>query len=172
MNGQQIEYKTELMNALEEMAINPTDVPLELINARQSLDYAIQYTMSSSKFLRKVYKRQAKAEVYYSGIFTRIYNCEYEENIETDVSLPAPAFLNMTNMNQLMNNTREYVQTIIDTELINEPEEVKTKFMKKMMRDNISTHIDTNLVDKTLMESKAEVKAEQELNKLNQGSEE
>ena len=78
----------------------------------------------------------------------------------------------MTNMNQLMNNTREYVQTIIDTELINEPEEVKAKFMKKMMRHNISTHIDTNLVDKTLMESKAEVKAEQELNKLNQGSEE
>lgn len=172
MNGQQIEYKTDLMNALEEMAINATDVPLELIQARQSLDYAIQLTMTNSKFLRKVYKRQSKAEVFYSGILTRVYNCEFEENEEVDVSLPAPAFLNMTNINQLMNNTREYVQSIIDTDLAMEPDEVKAKFMKKMMRHHISTHIDTNLVDKLTIESKAEVKEDQELLRIGNNEEE
>lgn len=172
MQGQQIEYKTELMNALEEMAINSTDVPLELIQARQSLDYAIQLTMTNSKFLRKVYKRQAKAEVFFSQMLTRIYNCEFEENENIDVSLPAPAFLNMTNINQLMNNTNEYVQSIVNSELADEPDEVKIKFTKKMMRYQLSTHMNTDLVDKYKTESKAEFKEEQELKQIETGGEE
>lgn len=169
MQGQQIEYKTELMNALEEMAINGTDVPLELIQARQSLDYAIQLTMTNSKFLRKVYKRQAKAEVFFSQMLTRIYNCEFEENETIDVSLPAPAFLNMTNINQLMNNTNEYVQSIVNSELADESDEVKIKFTKKMMRYHLSTHMNTDLVDKYKSESKAEVKEEEELKQIETG---
>ena len=50
MQGQQIEIKTELLNLLEEAAINSTGVPLELIQSRQSPDYAMQLTMSKTKF--------------------------------------------------------------------------------------------------------------------------
>lgn len=160
------------MNALEEMAINGTDVPLELIQARQSLDYAIQLTMTNSKFLRRVYKRQSKAEYFFSRIFTRIYNCEFEDTEDIDVSLPAPAFLNMTNINQLMNNSKEYAASIAETELADETDEVRARFIKKMMRHNISTHIDTNLVDKLHVESKAEIKEEEELKNIGNTEEE
>jgi hypothetical protein len=54
MQGQQVEIKTELLNLLEESAINPTGVPIEIIQNRQSPDYAMQLTMSNSKFLRFV----------------------------------------------------------------------------------------------------------------------
>ena len=161
MPGQNIEYKTDLMNALEEMAVNGTDVPLELIQARQSLDYAIQLTMTNSKFLRKVYKRQSIVEQFFSVIISRIYNCEYEENEFIDISLPAPTFLNMTNINQLMQNSKEYVQNIIDTELSSESDEVKARFMKKMMRYHTCTHINTVLIDKYKSESITEISAEQ-----------
>ena len=161
MPGQNIEYKTDLMNALEEMAVNGTDVPLELIQARQSLDYAIQLTMTNSKFLRKVYKRQSIVEQFFSVIISRIYNCEYEENEFIDISLPAPTFLNMTNINQLMQNSKEYVQNIIDTELSSETDEVKARFMKKMMTYHTCTHINTVLIDKYKSESITEISAEQ-----------
>ena len=162
MPGQNIEYKTDLMNALEEMAVNATDVPLELIQARQSLDYAIQLSMTNSKFLRKVYKRQSIVEEFYSTILSRIYNCEFEECDSVDVNLPAPTFLNMTNINQLLQNTKEYVQNIVDTEMADQSEEVKARFTKKMMRYHTCTHVNTILIDKFKSESIAEIAAEKE----------
>ena len=50
---------------------------LELINARQSLDYAIQATMSNSKLMRLTYKRQDMYEIFLSQITSKIYNYEY-----------------------------------------------------------------------------------------------
>ena len=161
MPGQNIEYKTELMNALEEMAINATDVPLELIQARQSLDYAIQLTMTNSKFLRKIYKRQSIVEIFYSEIISRIYNCEFEECDKIDVSLPAPTFLNMTNINQLYSNAKEYANSIAETEFgPNADEEVKARFIDKMVRYHVCTHVNTVLIDKFKSESLTEVSAE------------
>lgn len=161
MPGQNIEFKTELMNALEEMAINSTDVPLELIQARQSLDYAIQLSMTNSKFLRKVYKRQSISEMFFSVILTRIYNCEYEECDSIEVSLPAPSFLNMTNINQLITNTKEYINSIVESEFgPDDSEEVKARFVKKMMRYHTCTHVNTSLIDKFKSESEAEISAE------------
>ena len=161
MPGQNIEYKTELMNALEEMAINSTDVPLELIQARQSLDYAIQLTMTNSKFLRKVYKRQSIVEIFFSEIISRIYNCEYQECDKINVSLPAPAFLNMTNINQLYDNAKAYASNIAETELgPNADEEVKARFIDKMVRYHTCTHVNTVLIDKFKSEANTEVAAE------------
>src|SRR5574344_2696160 len=46
LQGQTVEFKTELMTILEEMAINSTDVPMEIIQMRQSAEFATQLTMS------------------------------------------------------------------------------------------------------------------------------
>lgn len=114
MQGQDVNPQTELMQKLEEMAINPTDVPIELIQARQSVDYALTYTMSNSKFLRKVYHRQAQFQIPLSNIFTKLFNAEYNETAKIYIKLPPPMFLSITNTDQLSNNINNLSQTITD----------------------------------------------------------
>ena len=117
MQGQDFNPNTELMDKLEEMAINSTDMPIEFIqNRMQSLDFAVQATTVNSKVLRSTYKRQSIFEYYISRIQTKLYNSEYNENIRIAGSLPAPLFLHMTNINQMIENTRQYVQSIADYE--------------------------------------------------------
>ncbi len=147
MQGQQIDTPEILLNKWEETAINSTDVPLELINATLSMDYAIKYTMSNSRFLRKVFKRQFIAERRLSGILTRIYNYEYGESEQVTVSLPAPTFLSMSNGGQLLQNTKDYVQQIADLEYTEDGPE-KKEFIKMMMRHLLATHMNTELIDK------------------------
>ena len=131
------------MNILEEMAINSTDVPLELIQARQSMDYAVHYTMTNSKFLRKIYNRQSKYQKFCSSIVTKIYNAEFNEDTELTVSLPPPMFLNITNTNQIINNTREYVESIWAEDTSDETDEIfKAIYKRKLLNYHLGSYID------------------------------
>ena len=125
MQGQQIEIKTDLLNMLEEAAINVTGVPIELIQNRQSPDYAMQLTMSSSKFLRFVYNRQTIFQKQMSKLYTKIYDLEYGSTDKLQLILPPPLFINMTNTNQLIQNATEYAENVIESFIPNEDDEVK-----------------------------------------------
>ena len=160
MQGQQVDIKTDLMNMLEEMAVNTTDVPIELIQARQGIDYAIQLTMQNSKFLRKVFNRQAKYQKYCSDLITKIYNAEYNTNVQLQVNLPAPLFISMTNTNQIMANNREYVQAIVDIEMAEETDDVtKAIFTKLMTRQTLSTYLDLGTIETLKSKAKQERQA-------------
>ena len=161
MQGQQVEVQTDLMNRLEEMAVNTTDVPIELIQARQSIDYAVHYTMSNSKFLRLVYKRQSKYEPYISIIMTRIYNYEYDTNVELEVNLPPPMFLNITNTNQIMMNTNDFAQSVADIYLSNEPDDItKNIFIRDLKLHYLGSYIDPSDLDRILKSAKQEAEIE------------
>lgn len=157
MPGQQIDIQNDLMNRLEEMAINTTDVPIELIQARQSIDYAVQLTMTNSKFLRQVYKRQAKYEKFLSRILTKIYNFEYNTNVKLEVKLPPPMFLNITNTNQIMMNTNDFAQSIADTYLATEQDEtVRNTFIKNLKLFYLGSYIERDEVEKILIKAQQE----------------
>lgn len=144
MPGQNVDVKTDLMNILEEIAINSTDVPIELIQARQSIDYAMQLTMTNSKFLRKIYNRQAKYQKILSNLITKLYNSEFKTSYELEVTLPPPMFLNITNTNQLITNTKDYVDSSIDYELAGEEDEnVKNIYRKDLLEYHLGSHINT-----------------------------
>ena len=119
MPGQEFNINQELMDMLEEMAINPI-APLELIQARMSPDFASQYTTSSLKLLRKTYRRQARMEMFISEIYTNIYAAEYEEYQQIECELPPPLFLSMVNTNQLLENTQQFVNTLAEMEYAGE----------------------------------------------------
>ena len=157
MQGQTFTDNTELMAALERMAIDPTEVPFDLIEARQSLDYAIQATMSNSKLMRAVYKRQDLCEEFFSDITTKIYNYEYEETETIDMTLPAPSFINMTNGSQLVEGTINYVNSITENELATESDEVKAEYKRLSVRYYLGTHINLPLSDKFIAQAKMNV---------------
>lgn len=149
MQGQQINMPTELMDSLEEMAVNSTDVPIELIQARQSMDYAVQYTMTNSKFLRKVYNRQGKYQNFLAVIISKIYNYEYNENVDLKVALPPPVFLNITNTSQIITNTSDFANGIVEIRMGAETNDKKKAiFAKKVKEYYLGSYLDTTMLDK------------------------
>lgn len=148
MQGQNIEIKTELLNLLEESAINVTGVPIELIQNRQSPDYAMQLTMSNSKFLRFAYARQSDFQSQLALFFTKLYNIEFNSNTRIKVILPPPLFINVTNTNQLIANTNEYCENIANIIMAGEDEELKAKFAKHLKIYHLGSYMNMEVINK------------------------
>lgn len=147
MQGQDINTPTDLLNTFEENAINATDVPLELISASKSLDYAIHYTMSNSRFISIVYKRQARDQETQSKIVSKLYNCEFDESISIKVLLPPPKILALTNTTQLIASTRDYVNNLVEIHAYDLEDEEKAEFTNLMMRHQLSTYLNIQTID-------------------------
>lgn len=162
MPGQRIEPPTELLNELEEQMINPTDVPLELIQARMSMDYAVHYTMTNSKFLRKIYHRQGQYQRFLSTIFTKVFNYEYDTDETIEVQLPPPVFLNITNTNQVISNTNEFAEQVAAIDMADEQNEVvKTIYTKKVKKHYLGSYLDIGILDKFREEAEQEAAIQQ-----------
>lgn len=156
LDGQRFTDNSELMSTLEKSAIDPI-VPYDLIEARQSLDYAIQATMSNSKLMRNTYKIQDIYEEYLTRIFTKIYNYEYEENEMIKVVLPAPAFINATNGQQMVDGTTNFLNTIVTNELAMESDEVKAEFIRLGMRYYLPSQLNLSIIDRFKVEARINV---------------
>ena len=158
MQGQQIDPQSELMEKLQSMAINGTDVPFELVQTRQSMDYAIQATMSNSRFLKKVYNRQAVANRFLSSMMTKLYRGEFNDPTAViTVNLPQPMFLNLTNTNQFIANANEIAQAESEAFGVDLPEEAKIIFLNKLKAEHLNTYIDKELVNRVLTRTKIEI---------------
>lgn len=161
MQGQTVEYQTELMTMLEEAAVNSCEVPMEMIQMRNSVDYASQLTMSSSKFLRKVYNRQSKFQKPISSIVNKIYNNEFDDNITLTVILPPPMFLNLTNTNQMMTNVNEYSQSV--AQLILDPDEeepIKNEVIREINKFHLGTYLNIPELEDIAHKAKQHMAAE------------
>jgi len=149
MPGQQIEIKTDLLNLLEESAINPTGVPIEIIQNRQSPDYALQLTMSNSKFLRFVYARQSDFQKTINPLCTKIYNMEYSSNDRITVTLPPPLFINVTNTNQLVTNTNDYCENLANIFMADEKNDnVRNRFAKELKIYFLGSYVNIDMIKK------------------------
>lgn len=161
MPGQQFEINNDLYNMLEEMAVNSTGVPIELVQARNSPDFATQFTSSSIKIARTVFARQAIVEIFMNRVCTKIYNCEYDDNITVETELPPPMILNITNTSQMISSTKEYVSQIADYEYEGNTSETaeqeKAIFTRKMMRSMLASYVRVSSVDRYKEEAKIEV---------------
>ena len=157
MQGQQIEIKTELLNLLEEAAINSTGVPLELIQSRQSPDYAMQLTMSNTKFLRFVYGRQSLFQQMIQPLLTKIYDIEYGTTDSIDVTLPPPLFINVTNTNQLIVNTSDFCNSIVEIFMGDSQDDViKAKVGKKLKAYYLGSYVNMGIINSAIEEAKQE----------------
>lgn len=172
MQGQDINPQTELLDKLEEITVNSTDVPIELVRARLSVDFATQLTMSNSKFLRFVFKRQAKFEKHIGNIVTDIYNTEYQQNIRVDCVLPAPLMLNVNNLSQILELIQRQAEMLSQIKYFDsndEGTEAKQKlFIKNYTMYKLGSYIKQNELE--LIE--AQVELEYETTKKSQQSEE
>ena len=141
------------MNMLEEMAVNATDVPFEVIQSRQQVDYATHLTMTNTKFLQKIYNRQGKTQKIFSKILTKIYNYEYNmDNNRSDeiiVVLPPPIYLNATNTAQILSSVTDLSQGIAAS-VVNENNEFARQVRLKM----VESLFPEGFIDKCLDDAK------------------
>lgn len=159
--GQQFTDNSERMNALKEQAITSVDVPFEIIQTRQSVDYAMQLSMSSSRFLRKIYHRQGQYVPFLNRLISKLYNYQYGEKKELSVTLPPPMFLNMANTNQMVDNIKQFITTTTEYELNNiEDEKLKNIYMQELFEFYVGTHVELEKHKELL--TKAKMRAETE----------
>lgn len=157
MQGQNIETPTDIMDKMEEMAINPI-MPFEFVNATMQQDFATRFTMSNTRFLKSIFTRQRKTEKFFSKIFTKIYNYEYgENNPEIKITLPPPIYLTLTNNSQLIDNVTQMADKIAENEMSSEEDDVKQEFKKLYIRENLATYMDYAMIAKLLEKAKVNV---------------
>ena len=167
-SGQQFDYPSDLMQNLEESAINSTGIPIEIVNASTSMDFATRYTMTNAKLLRNVLKRQNILERFLSRLFTKLYFFEYGEKIDLKVTLPPPAFLSMTQGTQLLQTASQYIDARSEIDMSGEEDDAKAiykKFMMDKLLPGYMSHEDIeNIKNKVKINSsiKATEKAEAE----------
>ena len=143
MNGQNIETPTDIMDKMEEAAVNGTGIPFEFVTASLQQDFAIRYSMTNSRFAKTITTRQRKTERWVSKIYTRVYNYEYGETYSSiKIILPPPIYLLLNNNQQLLDNVSNQADKIIEIEYANEEDEFKAEFKRLYIRDQLSTYLD------------------------------
>ena len=157
MPGQDIQTPSEIMDKMEESAINPI-MPYEFINSVMQQDFATRFTMSNSRFLRTIFTRQAKTEAFATKIYTKIYNYEYDEHFqEITILLPPPTYMVLQNNSQLLDNVQSMAEKISMTYPEGEDDRVKAEFNKLYLRDALSTYIDYDKVERFIQAAKVNV---------------
>ena len=163
MQGQQIDPQTDLMEKLQSMAVNSTDVPFEIVQARQSMDYAIQASMSNSRFLKKIYNRQTIANRFLSSIMTKLYKGEFNNPTAViKVNLPTPMFLNLTNTNQIIQNANDVAQAAMEAFSDDLDDNAKQIFFNNLKGKMLESYIDMEMIMRVKEATKIEYAANQQ----------
>ena len=149
MQGQNVDPQTDLMEKLERQTISSTPVPFELIETRKSMDYAIQATMTSSRFLKLVFKRQALLNRFLSRHMTMLYRGEFNApKAVIKVNLPPPMFLNLTNTNQFNMNANDIANAAMEAFATDMTDEEKPVFMSNLKAEYMKSYYDMVLIER------------------------
>ena len=162
MQGQNIDTPTDMMQTMEESAVN-TIMPYELVNAAYQQDFAIKYTMSNLRLLNKCFNLRRRTLRYMTKGYTRLYNFEFGKNYAViEIVLPPPIFLASNNTNQLWDAMSGQADKIIETEYTNDQDEYKMEFKKLYLRENLNYYMDYNMIDRIKDQAKLNVEIDRE----------
>lgn len=120
ISGQQIDTNTDLMEMLEQICVNSSGVPLQLIQNSNEVDFARTYTMLNIKFMREILDHQIDLNPSIRDTVIKVLKTEVSGDDELatidklDCYLQSPMNLLLTNALEQMNNARDISQTITD----------------------------------------------------------
>lgn len=141
MQGQNIETPTDIMDKMEEMAVN-TICPMEFVNSVLQVDFASRFSMSNTRFMKEVFTRQRATERFFSKIYTKLYNYEFDENNnKIDIILPPPIYLLINNNAQLIDTVTQMADKLVEIYFSNESDELKASWKKNYITRTLSTYI-------------------------------
>ena len=148
LNGQDIQTPTDIMEKMEEAAVN-TIMPIEFVNSTMQQDFATRFSASNSRFLKTIYTRQRKTERFFSKIYTKVYNYEFGDTYKIiEIMLPPPTFLTMNNNSQLIDNITQSADKIIDVIMPNEEDDIKAEWKRLYVVDALASYINFEQVER------------------------
>jgi hypothetical protein len=179
LQGMDVDADNEFLQFLLKSAIGGTGVPVNYIDATQEVDFARTLAMQNSTFVRTIVSDQATLSESFSKLVRILYKNEYMSDIKEDkegkkegdnkkladyqnidlddihVVFPAPISLNLTNVNDQINNssqTLDFITGIYVDENDVDSSNKKLKFRQKVVRE-LLPNIDWDKMDKLFEES-------------------
>ena len=153
IQGQNVDVKTELMNMLEEVAVQSTGVPYDYIQAHQSTDFATRLTMTNTRFLQEIYNTQARVKSIFSKILTKIYNAEFNSMEEIEYVPNVPTYLMCINTSQMINSANDIAQSVTDmyiTDDMRDADVLKPRVMAEIKKKYTSIFFPANDMDEII----------------------
>ena len=153
IQGQNVDVKTELMNMLEEVAVQSTGVPYDYIQAHQSTDFATRLTMTNTRFLQEIYNTQARVKSIFSKILTKIYNAEFNSMEEIEYVPNVPTYLMCINTSQMINSANDIAQSVTDmyiTDDMQDADVLKPRVMAEIKKKYTSIFFPANDMDEII----------------------
>ena len=153
IQGQNVDVKTELMNMLEEVAVQSTGVPYDYIQAHQSTDFATRLTMTNTRFLQEIYNTQARVKSIFSKILTKIYNAEFNSMEGIEYVPNVPTYLMCINTSQMINSANDIAQSVTDmyiTDDMRDADVLKPRVMAKKKKKYTSIFFPANDMDEII----------------------
>lgn len=153
IQGQNVDVKTELMNMLEEVAVQSTGVPYDYIQAHQSTDFATRLTMTNTRFLQEIYNTQARVKSIFSKILTKIYNAEFNSMEEIEYVPNVPTYLMCINTSQMINSANDIAQSVTDmyiTDDVRDADVLKPRVMSEIKKKYTSIFFPANDMDEII----------------------
>ena len=159
MQGQNIETPTDIMEKMEEMAVN-TICPMEFVNSILQVDYASRFSMSNTRFMKEVFTRQRATERFFSKIYTMLYNYEFDESIsKIEIVLPPPIYLLINNNAQLIDTVTQMSDKLVDIYFPDESDELKNSWKKNYITRTLSTYISYDDIMRDFDNAKVDLEA-------------
>ena len=113
--------------------------------------------MSNTKFLRFVYGRQSQFQEMIQPLLTKIYDIEYGTTDVISVTLPPPLFINVTNTNQLIVNTSDFCNSIVEIFMGDSQDDIlKAKVGKKLKAYYLGSYINMSVLNNAIEQAKQE----------------
>lgn len=141
MQGQDIQTPTDIMEKMEEAAIN-TICPMEFVNSVLQVDYASRFTMSNTRFMKEIFARQRATERFFSPIYTKLYNYEFDETYsKINIILPPPLYLLINNNSQLIDTVSQLADKISDIYFYNEEDDLRSEWKKHNVSRTLASYL-------------------------------
>lgn len=121
ISGQQVDLSTDLLELLEQICVNSTGVPLQLLQSSNDVDFARTYTMLNISFMKNILDRQMDINPSITELVTKILKCEMidDENLNNllnslECYLQSPMNLLLTNILDQINNAKDVAQGLAE----------------------------------------------------------
>jgi hypothetical protein len=180
LQGMDVDADNPFLQFLLKSAITGTGIPVNYIDASQDVEFSRNLAMQNSTFVRAIVSHQTMYSKSFSELIRILYRNEYmvdenrngvddrkEEgnkkvtdtqnvNLEDiEIRFPVPITLNLTNVNDQINNSSQTIDFIISNYIDDNDSDSlkKTNFRKKVARELLPTTIDWDKMDKLFEES-------------------
>ena len=98
-------------------------------------------------------------------MFTKIYNIEFSNRNVISLTLPPPLFINVTNTTQLVTNTNDYAEQLVNIIASDEQNEsVRAKFAKNIKLYFLGTYLNMNVMNRLYDKARQEAIKEEIVN--------